>query len=415
MSDVYAAMGRYLSTDFVVCDSKGSTMHATARNSIAHNFMKLKEGGIYSVKNFAVQPNKDDFWVLKNATFMLELDGSTTIRKVFVKPDDAARYATNVGQTVHQKTCSKTLDFHLANSRVNQCGLPCGGRLYMSNTSSTLILDDEDIPEIKQLKPDTSGVKFSKELLPVGCSDAKAETLENLLMWSRNRRHDAAMFHCTVRIDNSGPRMVGIFHLAEAKNAGKVFPVQTAALYRLELGVSDDTAEVVVVMFNETASSLVKCTADSIVKYEEQGDNHSIFPQALANIVGTTHTLEFKRMDERGGSSMAGGSRAFETPEFKCLLRHPSVTTSSKVNEAKKQKRGEAAESDDETSFVADTHAASGVGGSLPDTRKHKSSFTSATSPIRFKNFTCLAIGERHRPIESIIASRSTDMMVEPQ
>ncbi|GKC31866.1 ATP-dependent DNA helicase PIF1-like protein [Tanacetum coccineum] len=364
MWDVYAATGRYLSTDFVVCDSK---------------------------------PNKDEFRVLKNATFMLELDGSTTIRKVFVKPDgfirfpfemvdfehlettnnkyliDAAGYVTNVGRTVQQG--SKTLDFHLANSRgqsvrvtlwgslgelliekrTNHVGvyaivLTCltvkqyNSRLYMSSTSSTLILDDEDIPEIKQLKSDTSGAEFSKELLALGYSDVKAKTLENLLMWSRNRRHDTM----------SGPRMAGIFHLAEAKNAGKV--------YKLELEVSDDTAEVVVVMFNETASSLVKCTADSIVEYEDQqGDNHSPLPQALANIVGTTHTLELKShtyyeyntyesftcwrivtakgMDESGGSSLAGGSRAFETPEFKRLLRHLSVTTPSKVNEAKKQKR----------------------------------------------------------------------------
>nr|GFB31673.1 hypothetical protein [Tanacetum cinerariifolium] len=107
----------------------------------------------------------------------------------------------------------------------------------------------------------------------------------------------------------------------------------TTAVYRLELEVSDDTAEVVVVMFNETASSLVKCTADSIVEYEEQ------------RIV----TAEW--MDESGGSSMAGGSRAFETPEFKRLLRHPSVTTPSK---------GEAAESDDETSFVAHTDSIRG-------------------------------------------------------
>ncbi|GJU09119.1 ATP-dependent DNA helicase PIF1-like protein, partial [Tanacetum coccineum] len=112
MWDVYAATARYLSTDFVVCDSK---------------------------------PNKDEFRVLKNATFMLELDGSTTIRKVFVKPDgfirfpfemvdfehlettnnkyliDAAGYVTNVGRTVQQG--SKTLDFHLANS---SAGYPVG-------------------------------------------------------------------------------------------------------------------------------------------------------------------------------------------------------------------------------------------------------------------------------------------------
>ncbi|GJV39899.1 hypothetical protein Tco_1418339 [Tanacetum coccineum] len=34
-------------------------------------------------------------------------------------------------------------------------------------------------------------------------------------------------------------------------------------------------------------------------------------------------------------------------------------------------------------------------------------------SPIRSQNGTCLAIGERHLPIESTIASRSTDVMVD--
>nr|GEU77955.1 hypothetical protein [Tanacetum cinerariifolium] len=243
-------------------------------------------------------------------------------------------YVTNVGRTIQQKTGSKTLDFNLANS---------------------------------------SGAKFSKELLPVGCSDAKPRTLENLLMWSRNRKRDATTFYCTVRIDNvrtkngwkfpscegkkcrkSVTRSNGRF-LCESCNKNVDYPVLR---YRIELEVSDNTAEVVVVMFNETASSLVKCTADLIVEYEDQGDHHLPLPEALANIVGTSHTLEFKShtyyehntyesftcwrtkttkgMDESGGSSMAGGSRAFETSVFKRLLRHPSVTTLSKVNEAKK-------------------------------------------------------------------------------
>ncbi|GJX89766.1 hypothetical protein Tco_0343092 [Tanacetum coccineum] len=37
------------------------------------------------------------------------------------------------------------------------------------------------------------------------------------------------------------------------------------------------------------------------------------------------------------------------------------------------------------------------------------------SNPIWSKNCTGFAIGERHLPIESIIASRSTDVMVEPQ
>ncbi|GJY33561.1 retrovirus-related pol polyprotein from transposon TNT 1-94 [Tanacetum coccineum] len=218
MWDVYAATGRYLSTDFVVCDSKGSTMYATARNSIAHNFMKLKEGGIYSIKIFVVQPNKDEFHVLKNTTFILKLDGSTTIRKVFVKPDGFIRFPFKMVDFEHLETINNkylidaaggqcmrvtlwgSLGELLIKKRTNHVGvytivLTCmtvkqyNSRLYMSNFPN-LILDDEDIPEIKQLKSDTSGAEFNKELLPVGCSDAKAKTLDNLLMWSRNHRHD---------------------------------------------------------------------------------------------------------------------------------------------------------------------------------------------------------------------------------
>ncbi|GJY77174.1 hypothetical protein Tco_0482290, partial [Tanacetum coccineum] len=348
MWDVYAATGRYLSTDFVVCDSKGSTMHATARGSVAHNFLKLKEGGIYSPDGF-----------IRFLFQFVDFDHlEATINKYLI---DAAGYVTNVGRTVQQKIGSKTLDFHLANSSAGypvripwgvvdrKKNQPCWGvsdysnvpdsRLYLSSTPSTLILDDEEILEVKQLKADSSGAEFSKEIPPVGCSEAKSGTLENLLMWSRNQKHDSATFHCTMRIDNVKTKK------------GWNFP---------------------------------SC----------EGDKHSPLPQALANIVGASHTLEFKShtyyeyntyesftcwrivtaegMGESGGSSMAGGSRAFETSEFKRLLRHPSVTTSSKIDEGKKQKRGEDKASDAEASFVADTQIGSGVGGSRPNTRKNK-------------------------------------------
>nr|GEV43167.1 nucleic acid-binding, OB-fold protein [Tanacetum cinerariifolium] len=289
----------------------------------------------------------------------------------------ADRYATNVGRTVQQKTGSKTLDFHLANSRgqsvratlwgslgelliekrtshveVYLIVLTClivkqyNSQLYLSSTSSTLILDDEEIPKLKELKADSSGAEFNKKIPSVGCSKAKPGTLENLLMWSRNQKHDSATFYCTVRIDNvrtkngwnfpscggekckkSITRSNGRF-LCESCNKTVDYPVLR---YRLELEVSNDSTDVVVVM---------------TVTTEWMGDN--------------------------GGSSMAGVSRAFETPEFKQLLRHPSVTTLSKVDEGKKHKRVEAEESDAEVSFVADTQTTSGMGSSRLDTRKIK-------------------------------------------
>ncbi|GKA01285.1 hypothetical protein Tco_0673950 [Tanacetum coccineum] len=57
--DVSAVSGRYLSTDFVVSDAKMN--QCSARASVAHYFLRLREGGIYSVKKFAVKPNKEEY------------------------------------------------------------------------------------------------------------------------------------------------------------------------------------------------------------------------------------------------------------------------------------------------------------------------------------------------------------------
>nr|GEV17021.1 hypothetical protein [Tanacetum cinerariifolium] len=220
MWDLNYATGRYLSTDFIVFDQKvystlsdcpytlpdvmfgsnanqlqlhGNLMHCTARGNVTHNFLRLKEGAIYSVKNFIVQPKKDDFRVLRFAHFMLEFDGDTVVGKSSVSSDGfdhADGYVTNIGRTTHQKSGSKTLDFHLANNR-----------LYLSSTSSTLIVDDEQIFVLKRLKTDDSGVELTKEMLLTDNTAAKAGTLENLLMWARNWKYDSLTFHCVVKID----------------------------------------------------------------------------------------------------------------------------------------------------------------------------------------------------------------------
>nr|GEY75786.1 hypothetical protein [Tanacetum cinerariifolium] len=148
--DVNATPGRYLSTAFVIYDSKAN---------VAHNFLKLKECGIYSVKDFLVHPNKDEFRILMNASFIVEFDGETSVRKAFVKSDgfirypfelvelenlevtnnkyliDVIGYVTNVGRTVQQRSGTRTLDFYLANS-----------------SSSTMIIDDDGILALKQMK-----------------------------------------------------------------------------------------------------------------------------------------------------------------------------------------------------------------------------------------------------------------------
>ncbi|GJY86991.1 hypothetical protein Tco_0501017 [Tanacetum coccineum] len=80
--DVSAVTGRYMSTDFV-----GNMVYCTTRSNVAHNFLRLKEGTIYSIKNFDVKPNKEEYRILKNDPIMVEFDGSTTIRKALVKAE----------------------------------------------------------------------------------------------------------------------------------------------------------------------------------------------------------------------------------------------------------------------------------------------------------------------------------------
>ncbi|GJW22059.1 reverse transcriptase domain-containing protein [Tanacetum coccineum] len=211
MWDVNSATGRYLSTDFIVSDEKGNLMHCTARGNVAHNFLRLKEGAIYSVKNFTVQPNKDDFRVLRFAHFIVEMDGDTVVRKSSVRPDGFARYPFQLVEfdslepTNNKYLIGKALNSYISLQLTlchsipfsNQRAVPMSvklynNRLYLSSTSSTMIVDDEQIHVITQFKSDDSGTEIAKELLPVDSTGAKAGTLENLLMWARNRKYDVS-------------------------------------------------------------------------------------------------------------------------------------------------------------------------------------------------------------------------------
>nr|GEV53489.1 hypothetical protein [Tanacetum cinerariifolium] len=103
----------------------------------------LTKRGIYSVKNFSVQPNKEEFGVMRFADFMMEFDGDTSVQKFSIKSEgfnhypfqlveidvleptnnkflvDVVGYVTNAGRTTQQRTGSRTLDFYLANRRPN--------------------------------------------------------------------------------------------------------------------------------------------------------------------------------------------------------------------------------------------------------------------------------------------------------
>ncbi|GKC53808.1 reverse transcriptase domain-containing protein, partial [Tanacetum coccineum] len=339
MWDVNSATGRYLSTDFIVSDEKGNFMHCTARGNIAHNFLRLKEGAIYSVKNFTVQPNKDDFRVLRFAHFILEMDGDTFVCRSAVKSNgfacypfqlvefdsleptnnkyligkdlnSAVGYITNIGRTTTTRSGSKTLDFHLANNRGQSVRVTLWGglgemliekrtrhvglylvvltalsvklynskpyfvyqfpavtltlypvicflwhasqladRLYLSSTSSTMIVDDEQIP-VKNCYRQIAQIA----LICHPC-------------------FQAATFHYAVRVDKIRTKRGWNYPSCGGEKCKKCnldckhdhfwcdschgsvdFPVLR---YRLELEVPNDTAQTVVVMFDETTRAVV--------------------------------------------------------------------------------------------------------------------------------------------------------------
>nr|GEX75193.1 hypothetical protein [Tanacetum cinerariifolium] len=383
MWDVNSATGQYLSTDFIVYDIKGNLMHCIARGNIAHNFLRLKEGSIYSVKNFLVHVNKEEFRVMRYADFMLEFDGDTTIQKASVKPE-------GFNQIAQQRTYSKILDFYLANRR-----------LYLSSISSTLIIEDEKIYVLKQLKTDDSGVELTKEMLLADNTTPKAGTPENLLMWARNKKYDSSTFHCEVRINKvrtkkgwNYPSCRGekckkgnISHKAgqfwcDSCESPMEYPV---VRYRLELEISDDTTEVVVVMFDEIATTTNWGLQD--------GEEHLGLPPALENIVGTSRTLELKShtyyehgnyesftcwkvviaedVEGSASSGMVAAKADSKVPVLGALSADPLVATPSKSSEDKKHRRG-GQDSDVEESFVADSQPTGGEVGCSSGARKNR-------------------------------------------
>nr|GEU66377.1 helicase [Tanacetum cinerariifolium] len=345
--DVNAVTGRYLSTYFVICDAK---------------------------------PNKDEFRIFKNAPFIVELDGETSVRKAFMKSDgfirypfelvelknlevtnnkyligkgiqDVVGYVTNVERSVQKRSGLRTLDLYLANSmgqvlRVTLWGglgekliekRTCharlypivlnslsvnlyNNRLYLSSSSFALIIDDDSIPALKQMKTNKSCVETGKETLPVDFSEAKASTLKNLLMWGATE--------------------------------GTI----------LELEVSDNTAEVVVVMFDETATSLVKCSADSILKAEDQA--HSYYEHDTYESFTCWKIVFAEEVGESKGSGTVEPPPKGQAPLVIRSSNQPSVATPSKPTEEKKHKRVELEDSDAECSFVAKTQSGTVDGGS---------------------------------------------------
>ncbi|GKC38306.1 54S ribosomal protein L19, mitochondrial [Tanacetum coccineum] len=403
--DVNATTGRYLSMDFVVSDSKGNMIHCTTKATIAHKFLRLKEGGIFLIKNFVVLPNKDEFRVFRHDMFMLEFDGSTTIRKVSANSVDVNGYITNVGRTTYTKSGSKMLDFYLASQRgqslrvtlsggigdslikkktshVEMCAIVLtlmtaktyNNKLYLSSTSSTVIYDNDDISSLQELRSVTSLLEPNKEMMMVDSSQPRERTIENLLLWARFLKNNVMIKDIRrksrwnypscgeEKCRESVSRKAGKF-LCETCNMIVDYPV-----LRLEVVVADDTEHTVVVMFNEIATKLFNCSADSLIEAEDEvgfcylfqphsyidtnlhihsAEDDSGLPTAIRNLIGTTHVMELKSHTYYEASSSNQLIIVDDSePSFKRLTRQLSMCTPSKPNEEKSKKRSELEDSD---------------------------------------------------------------------
>ncbi|GJY58827.1 uncharacterized protein Tco_0458719, partial [Tanacetum coccineum] len=288
---------------------------------------------------------------------------------------DVVGYVTNVGRITQTRTGSKILDFYMAKCRGQQIRVTLWGgfddmliekrtrhvglypvvitamsvklynnRLYLSSTSSTLIVDDAKIPLLTRLKTNDSGVTLTKEILSMDNTTPKVGTLKNLLMWAQNQKYDVTIDKVRTKKGWNYPscggdkckkgnldRKDGRFW-CDSCNSSVDYPV---IRYKLELEISDETAEAVVVMFDETARVLLNCSASSILECEGQDEEASLgLPTALANIVVTCEDVE-----KGASSATAAANDASKASELKRLNKAPAVATPSKSGEEKKQRR----------------------------------------------------------------------------
>ncbi|GKA40198.1 DNA helicase PIF1, ATP-dependent [Tanacetum coccineum] len=388
MWDVSSVTGRYLSTDFVVVRCKG---------------------GIYSVKIFTVKPNKDEYRVLKNDAYMLEFDGWTTIRKALVKADGFGQSMRvtlwgSLGDVLIEKKTKKTGVCPLILSAT--CPKKYNNKVYLSSTSPTVIYNDDAIPMIKALKKANSHQNSGTS---VDLSQPWAGTLENLFMWARNRKNDSITFHCKVTIDGIRTRKGWNFpscrsdtckkaltrqdgqFFCQSCNKGVNYPVLR---YWLKVDTSDNTAQAIVVMFNETATALVNCSADFLMDtVDESSEDHLNLPPALSNLIGTAHVMEIKshtyyeygtfesftcwqilpseRIDDSVGSSNLDDYPDNQPQKMKRIVQDPSIVTPSKPVEERKKSRMDI--EDSETEDSSDSANAKGQKGVVePSAKKRK-------------------------------------------
>nr|GEW97632.1 hypothetical protein [Tanacetum cinerariifolium] len=278
--DVHTLTGRYVSADFVMSDAKGSAIHSSAKSNVAHNFLKLKEGLVYCLKNFIVQSNKEEYRIFKDHTYMIELDGATSVRKASVKSGGFVRYPF---QLIPLGSIELTDNKYL----IDVAG-------YVTN-----ILDDLQIHALHALLSENSEdeVSLSQAIVHADYSQAKEGTVKIDDIRSRKGWNFPG---CDGEKCKKGVVRKNESFWCQACLKAVDYPVLR---FRLELYVSDKTASTVVVMFDEPVKELLKCSADSLVAVDDESGfgyvDHAGLPLALANIIDSDDEVT-SDMDDGG-------------------------------------------------------------------------------------------------------------------
>ncbi|XP_071728493.1 uncharacterized protein [Rutidosis leptorrhynchoides] len=306
--DPYTAYGKYLSTDFIVSDKKGTVIQCTAKNNIAHCYIpRLIEGSVYLIGNFQVIRNKEEYRVLKDNPLMIELHGPTYLRRQ-VGND-------NVGFIHHPYSCIDFEDLEVTGGKylVDVIGYALNvvnvktsrsGSLSISSSSPTWIMDDPEIPALQAFKSKVSGKALAEVLEDClaehQLGSPKEVTLAELLDLARQRKliHSNAHFILPMFI----PKVAGTILAAAFAALGREYRVRVTSFgvflmkkrFRLQFDVTDDSVATVIILFDETAEQIVNGTAQSLLTDMDKGSCTSVLPNALVNLVNTTHTFLLK-------------------------------------------------------------------------------------------------------------------------
>ncbi|GJX39774.1 replication protein A 70 kDa DNA-binding subunit C-like protein [Tanacetum coccineum] len=325
--DMNAVIGRYVSTDFVVSDSK-------------------------------VEPANNKYLI------------------------DIAGYVTNVGRTSYTKTGSNTLEFYAGKPEGQSLRVTLWGELGD-------VLVEKKTKHAGELRADDR-TKKGWNYPSCGYEKCRKGATRKLRKW-----------------------------VCEACNRAIDYPVFR---YRLEAVVADDTAHTVVVMFNDTATELLKCFAESLMGTEDEysdADDELNLPVAIRNLIGTTHVLEIKSHTyyEYGTfesfncwkinpNASAKDDASSRTPaltandaesSMKIVTKPPTVCTPLKPNEEKKQKGHDLEDSDvDEVSGPLKNKGKSDADVVVDTKKKRKSSIPDKTVKLNTQSCAIMITGSHN-------------------